>query len=190
MPSAENRPSAALADPAAAADGAGVAPNPPLVCPKMLLLPAVVDSLAVKPVPNPPPPPLFAVEEKLNPEAEPNPEEAAGALEVAALKENEAAEGAEEAADEEEPNPEGGCVGTTGALPKPAEEDGAAVEPNPLLEAAKLNVLAWTGAPNPTETESFIKEGQQQWTAMSLNLHQQVTFNLIVLEYCFSYLLL
>lgn len=177
MPSGENRPSAApLADPAAAADGAGVAPNPPLVCPKMLLLPAVVDSLAVKPLPNPPPP-LLAVEEKLNPEAEPNPEAAAGALEVAALKEKEAAEGAEEAADEEEPNPEGGCVGTTEALPKPVEDDGAAVEPNPLLGAVKLNVLAWTGAPNPTGTERFSTEEQQQQnscliSSMSLNSHQ------------------
>lgn len=163
MPSGENRPSAApSADPAAAADGAGLAPNPPLVCPKMLLPPAVVDSLAAKPLPNPPPPPLFAVEEKLNPEAEPNPEEAAGALEVGALKEKEAAEGAEEAADEEEPNPEGGCVGTTEALPKPVEDDGAAVEPNPLLEVVKLNVLAWTGAPNPTGTERCSKEEQQQ----------------------------
>lgn len=168
MPSSENRPSEApLADPAAAAaaaDGAGVAPNP-LVCPKMLLLPAVVDS----PLPNPPP--LFAVEEKLNPEAEPNPEEAAGALEVAALKEKEAAEGAEEAADEEEPNPEGGCVGTTEALPKPVEDDGAAVEPKPLPEVVKLNALAWTGAPNPTWIQRFSTEAQQQWVKLADFLH-------------------
>lgn len=160
MPSGENRLSdAPLADPAAAAaGGAEVGPNPPLGCPKILLLPATADSLALKPLPNPPPPPppVFAVEEKLNPEAEPNPEEAAGALEVGALKENEAAERAEEAA-EEEPNPEGGCGGTTEALPKPVEDDGAAEEPNPLLGAAKLKLLAWAGAgvPNPTGTERF-----------------------------------
>lgn len=80
--------------------------------------------------------------EKLNPAAEPNPDEAAGALEVLGAKEKEEAETAEE----EEPNPEGGCAGSVMALPKPAGDDGAAVDPNPVLAEAKLKVLAWTGA--------------------------------------------
>lgn len=145
MPSGENRLSdAPLVDPVAAAGGAEVVPNPPLVCPKILLLPAATGTLAPKPLPNPPPP-VFAVEEKLKPEAETNPEVAAGVLEVGALKEKEEAERAEGAA-EEEPNPRGGCVGPTEALPKLVEDDGAAEEPNALLPAAKLKVLAWTGA--------------------------------------------
>lgn len=136
MPSGENRlsdASAADPDPAAAA-AAGVAPNPPLVCPKVLLLPAVA--------PNPPP--VFAVEEKLNPEADPNPDGAAGLSVEAAAKEKLEAAAVEEGADEP-PNPEGGCVGAAKVLPKP-DDDGAAEEPKPADEA-KLKLLAWAGAP-------------------------------------------
>lgn len=100
---------------------------------------------------------MFAVEEKLNPEARPNPEVAAGVLVAGAAKEKEAAERAEDAA-EEDPNPEGGCVGAAEALPKPAEDDGAsAEEPNPPLGAAKLKVPAWAGAgaPKPTWSKRF-----------------------------------
>lgn len=136
MLSGENRLSdASAADPAPVEAAAGVAPNPPLVCPKVLLLPAAA--------PNPPP--VFAVE-KLNPEADPNPEAAAGLSVDAAAKEKLEAAGVEEGADEP-PNPEGGCVGAAKVLPKPEEDDdGAAEEPKPADEA-KLKPLAWTGAP-------------------------------------------
>ena len=166
MSSGENRLSdVELADLAAAAAAAGVSelvPNP-LACPKILLLPVAAGTLAPKPLENapppPPPPPVLAGQEKLNPEAEPNPEVAADELEVGAAKEKEAGETAEEAA--EEPNPDGGCVGTTGELPKPAEDDGAAEEPNPPPAEVKLNVLAWTGAalPNPRCYNQYKKKG-------------------------------
>lgn len=91
---------------------------------------------------------MFPVEEKLNPEAEPKPEVLAGVLEFPAAKEKEEAETAEEAT-EEEPNPEGGCVGAAEVLPKPDVDDVGAEEPNPLFAAAKLKVLAWTGAGAP-----------------------------------------
>lgn len=144
MPSGENRLSdAPPADPAPAAAGAVDAPNPPLVCPKTLLFPAAAGAAVPKPLPNPPA--VFAAMEKLNPEAEPNPEVPADVSEVGALKEK---EDAEEGA-EEEPNPEGGCAGAAEALPKPVEDDGAIAEPNPPLEALKLKVLAWTGAGAP-----------------------------------------
>lgn len=89
---------------------------------------------------------MFVVEAKLNPEAAPNPEGAAGLLEVGAPNEKPEAEGAEEEA-EEPPNPEGDCVGAAMALPKA----GAAAEPNPELEDAKLKELAWgvAGLPKP-----------------------------------------
>lgn len=92
---------------------------------------------------------MFAVEEKLNPEAEPNPE-AAGLLVAGYPKEKLEAEGAVEAV-EEEPNPEGGCVGAAVALPKPVGAAAAAGEPNPLDGAAKLKLVASAGggAPNP-----------------------------------------
>jgi len=128
------------ADPTAAAGGAAVFPNPPLVCSKMPPPPTEAGAAAPKPFPNPPPV-AFCVEVKLNPEAEPNPEVAAGLLVDGASKEKEEAFGAEEAA-AEEPNPEGGCVGAAEALPKP----GAAREPNPPLGAAKLKVLDAAGA--------------------------------------------
>lgn len=141
MSSGENRLSdAPLADPAPAAVGAAAVPNPPLVCPKTLPLPAGAGAVAPKPLPKPPPV-LFVVEEKLNPEAEPNPEGAAAVLEVGALKEKEDAA--------EEPNPEEGCVGAAEALPKPVEEGGAAEEPNPPPAEAKLKELAWAGAGAP-----------------------------------------
>lgn len=148
MPSGENKLSdAPPADPAPAAGGAVAVPNPPLVCPKILPLPAAdAGAAAAKPLPNPPP--VLAVEEKLNPAAEPNPDVAAGVLEVAELKEKEEGERAEGTAGEE-PNPEAGCVGAAGALPKPVEDDGAAEDPNPPLGAAKLKVLAWAGAGAP-----------------------------------------
>lgn len=130
--------------PSPAAGGAADAPNPP-ACPKALLLPVAAGAAAPKPLPTPP---VVAVEEKLNPEAEPNPEGAAGVLVVGPLKEKEEAEIAEEAA-EGAPNPVGGCVGAAGTLPNPVVDDGAAEEPNPLLGAAKLKVLAWTGAGAP-----------------------------------------
>lgn len=72
---------------------------------------------------------MLAGEEKLNPEADPNPEAAAGF----GVKEKFEAEGAE-------PNPEGGCVGAAKMLLKPVEEDCVAAEPNPL---------AWMGAGAP-----------------------------------------
>lgn len=101
---------------------------------------------------------MVAVEEKLNPDAEPNPEdEAAGLLSFGEAKEKEEACGAAETADE--PNPEGGCVGADMTLPKPAEDDGAAEEPNPLAGAAKLKLLGWTGAPNPTRPKMRITTG-------------------------------
>lgn len=152
MSSGENRESdAALAEPPAAAGGADTDPNPPLVCPKPLLPPGAEGSFAPKPLPNPPPPP---VEEKVKPAAEPNPEEAAGVLEVGAAKEKEEAETADEDAGAE-PKPAGGCDGANEEVPKPVEEDGAAEEPNPLLEAAKLKVLAWAGAGAPKPTQEF-----------------------------------
>lgn len=151
----------------AAAGGTEGVPNPAFVCPTVLLLPAATGALAPKTLPNPPPPPpVFAVEEKLKPEAEPNPEAAVGALETGAAKEKEEAERAEGAA-EEESNPKRGCVGPTEALPKAAEDDGAAEEPNALLPTAKLKVLAWTGAwvPNPSGSERFrMKTGAMSLT--------------------------
>lgn len=145
MSSGENRESdAALAEPLAAAGGADTDPNPPLVCPKLLLLPDAAGSFAPKPLPNP----------NVKPAAEPNPEEAAGVLEVGAAKEKEEAETADEAAGVE-PNPVGGCDGANEEVPKPVEEDGAAEELNPLLEAAKLKVLAWTGAGAPKPAQEF-----------------------------------
>lgn len=93
MLSDENRLSAApLADPSLAAGTAAFVPNG-------LLLPAGVS--APKPLPNPVP--LFAVEEKLKPEAEPNPEVAAGLLVVGAANEKFEDEGVAG-----EPNPDGG----------------------------------------------------------------------------------
>lgn len=131
------------------AEEGALVPNPAVGFPKRPLLPAGADSLD----PKAPPP---APEEKLNPEAEPNAGVDVGLSEVGALKEKEVAEAAEgppedepkpEPKPEEEPNPDGGCVGATGFCPNPNEE------PNPLLPAAKLKVLAWTGAgaalPNP-----------------------------------------
>lgn len=119
----------------------------PVVFPKRPLLPAGADSLD----PNAPPP---APAEKLNPDAEPNAGVDAAVSEVGALKEKEPADVAVDPPEdepkpgpnpEEPPNPVGGCVGTTGFCPNPDDE------PNPLLPAAKLKVLAWTGAilPNP-----------------------------------------
>lgn len=143
MLSEENRLSGAPpAEPPAAAGAAAAVPNPPLVGPNRLLLPAASGALVPNPLPNAPP--VLAVEVKLNPEAEPNPEVGAGLLEDGAAKENVEAEGAEVTA-EEEPNPDGGCVGAARA-PKPVGADGPAEEPNPPLEAAKLKLLACTGA--------------------------------------------
>lgn len=135
-----------LAELPAAEEGALV-PNPAVVFPKRPLLPAGADSLD----PNAPPP---APVEKLNPDAEPNAGVDVGLSEVGVLKEKELADAAEgppvdepkpEPNPEVVPNPDGGCVGTTGFCPNP--NDG----PNPLLPAAKLKVLGWTGAalPNP-----------------------------------------
>ncbi|TNN88095.1 hypothetical protein EYF80_001676 [Liparis tanakae] len=140
---------AAPAGPTPAAGGASVFPNPPLVCPKILPSPTEAGTAAPKPLPNPPPV-AFCVEGKLNPEAEPNPEVAAGLLVDGAAKEKEEAFGAEEAA-VEEPNPEGGCVGAAKALPKP----GAAREPNPPLGAAKLKVLEAAVVPATSSSSSF-----------------------------------
>lgn len=140
------------AAPPAEPTAAAVAPNPPLVCPKALALPPVCDAPAPKTLPNPPPGALaVAVEEKLNPAAEPN-AEVAGALSAdGAAKENPAAEGAEEeAATGAPPNPVGGCVGAAMALPNPVEAAGVAVgAPNPPLGAAKLKLLACAGADDP-----------------------------------------
>lgn len=145
MSSGENRESdAALAEPLAAAGGADTDPNPPLVCPKPLLPPGAAGSFAPEPLPNP----------KVKPAAEPKPVEVAGALEVGAAKEKEEAETADEGAGVE-PKPAGGCDGANEEVPKPVEEDGAAEELNPLLEAAKLKVLAWTGAGAPKPTQEF-----------------------------------
>ena len=157
MSSDENRLSdAPPADPAPAAVGAAAVPNPPLVCPKILPLPAGADAVDPKPLPNPPPV-LLAVEVKLNPEAEPNPEGAAGVLEVGALKEKEDAV--------EEPNPEGGCVGAAEVLPKPVEDGAAgAEEPNPPPAEAKLKELAWAGAGAPKPMKG---KKMAQWISMS-----------------------
>lgn len=138
-----------LAELPAAVEGELV-PNPAVAFPKRPLLPAGADSL----VPNAPPPAPAWFAEKLNPDAEPNTEADAGVSEVGVLKEKELTEAAEgppedepkpEPNPEEEPNPDGGCVGTTGVCPNPDEA------PKALLPAAKLKVLAWTGAvlPNP-----------------------------------------
>lgn len=130
MLSGENRPSdASPADAAPAAAGAATAPNPPLVCEKEL------KPLAI-------PPPVPAVEEKLNPEAEPNPEEAAGLLAFSAVKEK------FEGLEAEDPNAEGGCAEYDESLPKPVEDVGAE-EPNPVCWDVKLKLLAWTGAAAP-----------------------------------------
>lgn len=125
------------------------APNP-VVFPKD----GGLELLDWHPIPNAPPPTPALLEEKLNPDAEPNPEEDTGAVEAVELKEKELAEAAEDPPEDEakpelnpaeEPNPDGGCEGATRPCPNPEEE------PNPLLPAAKLKVLAWTGAvlPNP-----------------------------------------
>lgn len=100
------------------------------------------------------PPPLFVVDEKLNPEAEPNPDVAAGLSEVGTAKEKAEAEGGEVTV-EEEPNPEGGCVGAVRALPKPVGAEGA--DPKPPLGAAKPKplVCAGAGAPKPVWSERF-----------------------------------
>ena len=142
MLSGENR----LSDASPAEPAPGAAPNPPLACAKTLLPLAVAG--AVKPLPNPPP-----VEEKLKPEAAPNPAEAAGLSEVGAAKGKVEAEGAED-----DPNPPGGCVGGAKALPKPVvdDDDGAAAEePNPVCEGVKLKLPAWAGAgaPKPVRSE-------------------------------------
>lgn len=123
-------------------------PNPAVAFPKRPLLPAGADSLVI----NAPPPAPAWFAEKLNPDAEPNTEADAGVSEVGALKEKELTEASEGPPEDEpkpEPNPDGGCVGTTGVCPNPDEE------PNPLLPAAKLKALAWTGAvlPNPKVQE-------------------------------------
>lgn len=147
--SCENRVSdAPPADPAPAACGAAAFPNPPPVCPNTLPLPAEAAASDPKALANPPP--GVVVEEKLNPEAEPNPEAAAGLLAGGAAKENEDAATAEEPA-VEEPNPEGGCAGAAEGPPKAA----GAEEPNPTAWAAKLNVsaVAGAGAPKPGWSE-------------------------------------
>lgn len=139
MLTCENRLSEAPpAGPAPAAGGAAVAPNPPL---------AAAGAGAPKPLPNPAP--VFDVEEKVNSEAEPNPEVAAGLSAVGAAKEKVDGEVA--------PNPEGGCVGAAKALPNPVEEGGAAEDPNPPPGAAKLKESAAAGAPKPTWSERFRK---------------------------------
>lgn len=143
MLSGENRLSdAPLADRFPAAARAALVPNPPLVCPNPLVLPAAAGASAPKPLLNPPP--VFAVDEKLNPEAEPNPDVTAGLSEIGAVKEKVEAKGAEVTA-EEEPNPEGSCVGAATALPKPPPA------------VAKLKLLACTGAgaPKPAWSERF-----------------------------------
>lgn len=122
------------------------APNPPLVCPKRLLLPVVAGA--------PTPKLLLAPVGKLNPEADPNPDAGAGLSVVVEAKEKLEAEGVEEDA---VPNPEGGCVGAAKMSPKPVEDDCVAAEPNPLFEAEKLKPLAWAGAdaPKSAGTEGF-----------------------------------
>lgn len=145
MLSGENRLSdGPPADPATAEGVELAAPNP--VCPKTPLPPAVPGAPVPKPVPNPPP--VFPMEEKLNAEAEPNPEEAAGLSAFGAAKEKAEAERAEE-----DPNPDGGCVGAAKALPKPAEED----DDDDDDGAAKLKLLAWraAGAPKPDWSEKL-----------------------------------
>ena len=146
MLTCENRLSEAPpAGPAPAAGGAAVAPNPPLAAPKTLPLSAAAGAAAPKPLPNPAP--VFDVEEKVNSEAEPNPEVSAGLSVVGAAKEKVDGEVA--------PNPEGGCVGAAKVLPNPVEEGGAAEDPNPPLGAAKLKESAAAGAPKPTWSERF-----------------------------------
>lgn len=139
MLSAENRLSSG---PPAATEGVALAP-PNSVGAKVLLPPAVPGAAALKQDTNSPP--VFAVEEKLNPEAEPNPEGAAGLSAFGAANEKVEAESVEE-----DPSPDGGWVGAAKALPKPAgddDDDGTAEEPNP--EAVKLKLLAWAGAGTP-----------------------------------------
>lgn len=120
------------------ADATGVAPNPPLVCPDNPLPPDVTAASVPKPVPNPPP----VLDERPNWEAEPNAEAVGGLLAFDAAKEKVDAE-----PDEEEPKPEGGCADAAEVLPKPPEDDGVSEDPNPPLGAAKVKLLAWTGAP-------------------------------------------
>lgn len=142
MLSGENRLSdGPPTDPAAAEDVELATPKP--VCPKTLLPPAVPGAPVPKPVPKPPP--VFAVE-KLNAEAETNPDEAAGLSTFGAAKENVEAESVEE-----DPNPGGGCVGAAKVLPKPAEDD------DDDDGAAKLKLLAWAavGAPKPDWSEKL-----------------------------------
>lgn len=140
-----NKPSAASLPAAAEVAGAVGAPNTALVFPKLLLplLSAAAGAPLPDPLPNPVP--VFAEEEeKLKAEAEPKPEEAGGWLVVGAAKENVEAEGVEA-----EPKPMGGWAGAAVTFPKPDEDDGA---PNPVLDAAKLKLLAVAvaGAPKPT----------------------------------------
>lgn len=158
--SGENR----LSDAAPAAGGAAAAPKP-LVCPKLLPLPAAAAAGAApapKPLPNPPV--LCAVAEKLNPEAEPNPDAGACVLEAGVLKEKEEAEGAAAA----EPKSGAGWDGAAAALPKPAE--GARAEPNPPPEEVKLKELAWAGAgaPKPEQGGTETKEKSAHRISLAL----------------------
>lgn len=119
--SGENRPSAA----------SPTTPAPAGAAPKLL--------------PNPPPA-FAAEEEKLNPEADPNPEEAGGLSAAGAANEKEEAEGVEA-----DPKPDGGFVGAVKRPPNPVDWEDVDKEPNPVAGAGKLKVWAWAGAgaPNP-----------------------------------------
>lgn len=106
---------------------------------------------AVPPKALPNPPPVVAVVvEKLNPEADPNPEDAVGGglSALGAANEKDEADGTEE-----EPNPDGGCVGAVIRLPNPVESEDVEEEPNPELRAGKPKVTDWAGAPKPAWSE-------------------------------------
>ena len=101
----------------------------------------------------------MAVEEKLNPEAEPPNPEVAGALVASATgaaNENPEAEGADEAGKEPKPDGGGGATAAAAATPNPVGAAWVADDPNSALGAAKLKPLAllgwgWAGAPKPVE---------------------------------------
>lgn len=131
------------------------------------MLPAAAGASAPKPLLNPPP--VFAVDEKLNPEAEPNPEVTAGLSEVGAVKEKVEANGVEVTAGEE-PNPEGGCVVAAKALLKPVGAEVVAGKPKPPLGAEKPKLLVCTGAGAPKPALSEILQYRHGFNYLMLHI--------------------
>lgn len=109
-----------------------MAPNPPLVC-------GNAGAAAAPALPNPPV--LLPAEEKLNPDADPNPEDPAGLLVEEEAKEKVEAEGWAGA-----PKPEGVCGVED---PNGAPKTGADVNPNSGRFSGKPKLPVWAGAGEP-----------------------------------------